>query len=302
LVQTTPQNYDVALRYLELALKIDPNYAPAYASMAMYWNASGDMGFTAPREAGPKAKAAALKALELDSTLPDGHYALALANYYYEWDWAGAEREYKRAIELNPNDASARTFYSWLLFCMKRSQEGLAESQRALELDPLNGFWQFSHASNLVMADREDEAIVLYQKVLRTSPGLSRVVHSWLQGILFRKARYEESLASVKANYAGDREMEEALTQGYAQSGYRVAMRRAADLLAGRARKTYVMPTDVATLYIWAGEKAQALAWLEKGFEVRDANLPLVNVHPDYDTLRSEPRFQELVRRMNLPQ
>jgi hypothetical protein len=105
----------------------------------------------------------------------------------------------------------------------------------------------------------------------------------------------------MKAAYAGDREMEEALTQGYAQSGYRGAMRRAADLLAARSRKTYVTHCDVAMLYIWAGEKAQALDWLEKGFEVRDPNLPYINVDPTYDPLRSDPRFQALLRRMNLP-
>jgi tetratricopeptide (TPR) repeat protein len=299
-LQITPQDYDMALRYYELALKIDPNYAPAYAGVSAYWSASGKVGFTAPREAGPKAKAAALKALELDNTLAAAHSSLALAKHFYEWDWVGAEREYKRSFELNPNDAGARATYSFYLINMKRPEEGMAEIQRALELDPLNTWLQAVYGDDLVFAGRDDEALVQYQKALRTSSGLTWA-HLGLSGILFRKAKYEESWAETKAYYAGDREMEDALTQGYAQSGYRGAMRRAADTLAARARKTYMLPSDVAGLYMMAGEKAQALAWLEKGLEMRDFGAPQYGLDPTFETLRSTPRFQEIVRRLNLP-
>jgi hypothetical protein len=105
----------------------------------------------------------------------------------------------------------------------------------------------------------------------------------------------------MKAYYAGDREMEEALTQEYAQSGYRSAMRRAAELLAARGRMSYTLPADVAMLYAMAGEKVQALDWLEKAFEARDPNMPYLNLYPEFETLRSDPRFQDLLRRMNLP-
>ena len=124
----------------------------------------------------------------------------------------------------------------------------MAEIQLALELDPLNGWFQAIHGDDLVFLGRDDEAMIQYHKVLRTSSGLL-FAHGGLSGILFRKAKYEESLAKMKAYYTGDHEMEEALTQGYTQSGYRGAMRRAADILAARARKTYVGPTDVAGLY-----------------------------------------------------
>ena len=116
------------------------------------------------------------------------------------------------------------------------------------------------------------------------------------------KGRYEESLAEIKAYYAGDRELEEALTQGYAELGYQGAMRRAADLQAARGRSTYVLPCDVAALYMMAGEQTQALAWLEKAFDERDPNLPYINVDPTFDGVRDDPRFQDLLRRMNLPQ
>jgi Tfp pilus assembly protein PilF len=301
LYKTTPQDFDTALEYFELALKKDPNYSPAYAGIAMVWARSGKAGYTAGREAGPKARAAALKALELDNTIAQAHLALALVKYFYEWDWAGAEAEFKRAIELNPNDPDAREYYPFYLINMKRPEEGMAEIQRALELDPLNAWTQYMYAACLVYVGRDDEALARFRKVLRMSSGFLGG-HAQISQILFRKAMYEESLAEMKAYYAGDREVEEALAQGYARSGYRGGMKCAADILAAPARKTYASPDYVATLYMMAGEKAQALAWLEKGLEEHDPDAVHYGNDPIYEPLRSDPRFQDIVRRMNLPQ
>jgi tetratricopeptide (TPR) repeat protein len=196
---------------------------------------------------------------------------------------------------------AARALYSHYLMFMKRPEEGMAEIQRALESDPLNGWFLTLHAALLEYTGRYDEAIVQFRKALRTSPGFPGA-HWMLSIALFMKGLYEESLAEIKTYYAGDREVEEALTQGYAQSGYSGAIRRAADILAARARKTYGLPTDIAELYVLAGEKAQALEWLEKGLEVRDPNIPYFSVAPHFDALRSDPRFQDIVRRMKLPQ
>jgi TolB-like protein len=297
----TPQDIDAAFEYFELALQKDPNYAPAYAGIAFVWIGRNQMGYAAPREAVPKAKAAALKALELDNTLAQAHWALADVNYYSEWDWAGAEAEFKKAIELNPNDPGARVHYSQYLIIMKRPKEAMGQIQRALEMDPLNPHFQAFLGAELEMTGRADEAMEQARKVLRTSSG-QPWVHGLLSEILFRKAEYEGSLAEMKACYAGDREMEDALTQGYAQSGYRGAMKSAADTLAARARKTYVLPSDVAWLYAMAGEKAQTLAWLERGFEVHDPQMPENTLHLAFAPLHSDPRFQDIVRRMNLPQ
>ena len=296
----TPQDLDTALEYFELALNKDPNYAAAYAGVAMVWLGRNQMGYTPPREAGPKAKAAALKAVELDNTLAQAHYSLASVDFLYEWDWAGAEVEFKRAIELNPNYPDARALYSEYLMIMKRPEEAMAQIQRALELDPLNAVFEVWHGTDLMLAGRYDEAIAQYRKALRMSSGLT-FVHGPLGNILFSKAMYEESLAELKAYYAGDREMEEALTQGYTQSGYSGATRRAAEVLAARGRKTYVYPPDVAALYVKAGEKAQPLGWLEKGLELRNPFMPYISAYPAYEPLRSEPRFQDLLRRMNFP-
>jgi serine/threonine protein kinase len=296
----TPQAFDIALEYYELALEKDPNYAAAHLAVANNWLFRNQFGYTAPREAGPKAKAAALKALELDSTLADGHALLACVNFLYEWDWAGAEAEWKRAIELNPNYVDS--VYAHFLWVMKRPDEAMAQMERALQLDPLNEFVHIHHGFILWSAGRDDEAIVQMRKLLRTSPQ-NPMAHQLISVALWHKAMYEESLAEMKAYYScmGDLEVEEALTQGYAQSGYRGAMRSAADLLAARAHKTYVLSVDVAWLYAIAGENDQALEWLEKGLEVRDPVMPYVDAYVEFAPLRSYPRFQDLLRKMNLP-
>jgi serine/threonine-protein kinase len=296
----TPQAFDIALEYFELALKKDPNYAEAHLAVATTWLFRNQLGYTAPREAGPKAKAAVLKALELDSTLANGHALLAWVNFLYEWDWADAEVEWKRAIELNPNFGDS--VYSHFLWVMKRPEEAMAQMERALQLDPLNEVVQLHHAWMLQSAGRDDEAIVQVRKLLRTSPQ-HPMAHQMLSVLLLCKAMYEESLAEMKASYSsiGDREVEEALTQGYAQSGYRGAMKRAADLLAARAHKTYVNSIDVACLYALAGENAQALEWLEKSLEERSPQMPYIDAYVELAPLRSDPRFQDLLRKMNLP-
>jgi TolB-like protein/tRNA A-37 threonylcarbamoyl transferase component Bud32 len=136
----TREDLETAREYFDLALEKDPNYAPAHAGLVLVWIGRRQMGYTAPREGGPKAKAAALKAIELDSTLAEAHSALASVNCFYEYDWAGGEAEFKRAIELNPNYADARASYSHVLMFMKRPEEAMAQIQRALEIDPLNAF------------------------------------------------------------------------------------------------------------------------------------------------------------------
>jgi len=238
--------------------------------------------------------------LELESTHADGHASLAWVNFLYEWDWAGAEVEWKRAIELNPNYGDS--VYSQYLMVMKRPEEAMAQMQRALQFDPLNESVQLHHVFELQAAGRDDEVIVQVRKLLRTSPQ-HPMLHRNLSVSLLHKGMYEESLAEMKASYSsiGDREVEQALTQGYAQSGYRGAMRRAADVLAARTRKTYVPPIDVALLYALAGGNAQALDWLDKGLEERSPHMPYVGAHVEFAPLRNTPRFQDILRRMNLP-
>jgi serine/threonine-protein kinase len=296
----TPQAFDIALEYFELALETDPNYADAHVAVGWVWAMRNQLGYSAPREAGPKAKEAVLKALEMDNALTHGHSLLADIYFLYDWDWANAEAEWKRAIELNPNEG--HSVYAHFLWVMKRPEEAMAQMERALQLDPLNEIVQLHHAAMLQSAGRDDEAFEQWNKLLRTSPQ-HPMAHWGLSVSFMRKGMYEESLEELKASFSsmGDREVEEALTLGYAQSGYRGALKRAANLLAERGRKTYVLSNDVAALYALAGENAQALDWLEKSLEERSPHMPYVGAYVEFASLHSYPRFQELLRKMNLP-
>ena len=299
-LKLTRADLDTALQYFELALQKDPSSALAYTGIASVWSGRQQMGFVVPSEAAPRLRAAVAKALELDSTLPEAHYRLAVQAAWTDWDWAAAEREFQLAIELNPNYVPARELYSHYLLIMKRPAEAMAQIERARQLDPFSDNVQAFYAVDLQHARRFDEAIVQFRKALATAPG-SPLSLSGLARSLERVGKYEEALATEKALWAarGDREAIEALDHGYTEGGYRRALRRTADTLA--ARPPVVTPNAIAILYLRAGENERALTWLEKAYEARDPNLPYASSAPWYDPLRSDPRFRDLLRRMNLP-
>ena len=297
------EGLDSALQYFNLALEKDPEYAPAYAGIAHVWTGLKQQGFVSFDEATPKQKAAALKALELDSTLAEVHYMLAGINTWTDWDWLGAEREFRRAIELNPNYPDARIYYSHFLNYMGRPKEAALQADRALELDPLNTLFQGIHAMYLMQARRYDDAVSLLRKILDTAPN-DAIALSTLRTAYHMKRMYNEALEIWKASYAakGDREALDALERGFAEGGYRGALQRVAETLVARSRTTYVTPWQIATLYTRAGKNSEALEWLEKAYQAHDQNMPYISVDPIFDDLRKEPRFQDILRRMKLLQ
>ncbi len=206
-----------------------------------------------------------------------------------------------RAIELNPNYANARVFYSLFLTSLGRPQEGRAQSERALELDPHNARFLGHLGLQLFWQRQYDEAIAQYREVLRKEPD-NAITHANLSRAFRQKGMYEEALAEARRFFAlrGDSEVAEALERGYAQAGYAGAMRLAAETLAARSKRTYVQPTQIARLYARAGEKDRALDWLEKAYQERNGQMVYLNVEPTWDSLRDDPRFQSLLRRMNL--
>jgi serine/threonine protein kinase/Tfp pilus assembly protein PilF len=297
------EHFETALEYFQLALEKDPDCALAYAGIADVWLSRGDSGVVPPGEAFPKAKAAVLKALGLDDRLAEVHVNLANCRFIYEWHWSGAEAEFQRALELNPNYADTHLFYSDFLISMRRSREAMAEIDRALELDPFNFFLQCFFGWHLVYLGRYDEAIAQLRKTLRMEPN-SPAAHLGLWGAFHQKRMDEEALAEAEKFFAllGDNEVAEALTRGYAEGGYAGAMRLAAEKLAARSNRTYVPAVRIARLYAHAGEKDQTLKWLEKAYQERESPLVHLNVGWDWDDLRSDPRFQDLLRRMNFPE
>jgi TolB-like protein/tetratricopeptide (TPR) repeat protein len=297
----TRTDLESALKYYELALEKDPKYAPAHAGIALVWIGRQQQGFVPASEATPKAKAAALKALELDSTLAEVQYTLAGIYAWGDWDWASGERAYRRAIELNPNSPDPRANLSHLLCMMRRPGEAMAQIQRAVELDPLNALFQDFYAMDLMYARRYDDAVALLRKILDNSPN-DPIALSTLRSAYHMKRMYKEALEIWKASYAakGDREAEEALARGFAENGYQRALQRVAETLIARSKTSYVTPWQIGTLYTRAGMNNEALEWLEKAYEAHDPNMPYISVDPIFDGLRNEPRFQDILRRMKL--
>ena len=297
----TPPDLDAALSYFEFALEKDPDYAPAYVGIANVWASRNQAGLVPSAEAVPFQKAAVLKALELDDSLAEAHVASAVFETWAEWDWPSAERAFERAFELKPNDADARALYSHFLNIVGRPDEAMAQIERALELDPLNTLNRVFYGVDLTIVRRYDDAIAELREARKLAPG-NKVVHTGLHTAFYLKGMYEEAFKEQKTWFAaaGDREMESALVRGYTEAGYPGAMSLAADTLA--ARPNYYAPMEIAGLYVSAGKKDQSLEWLEKAFEAGDPNIPYLSVIPHFDSLRDEPRFQELLRRMNLPE
>jgi serine/threonine protein kinase/Tfp pilus assembly protein PilF len=302
LYRLTPGDFDSAQQYFELALAKDPSYALAYTGIALVWAGRSQLGFVSPAEAAPKAKAAAQKAIGLDDTVAETHFTLAALGAWVDWDWAVAEREFKRAIELNPSFPEALINYSHFLMNMGRPNEAMPQARRALELDPFNPYFHSFCAVDFLYVRQWDEAIAQARTALATAPD-DLVANMVLWYAFGAKGMHKEALAAarvyLKAGY-GDRAVDEALERGFAEAGYEEAMRRAAQPLIAHSHKGYVSPMDIASLYVEAGETSRAVDWLEKGYEVRDQSMPYIG-WPPFDPLRSDPRFQALARKMNLP-
>jgi TolB-like protein/DNA-binding winged helix-turn-helix (wHTH) protein len=296
------EHIDTALGYFELALQKDPNYARAYVGIGNVWMMRADAGFMLPTEAFPKAKAAVSTALHLDDKLPEAHIALGNIVAPYDHDRAQAEREFRRAIELNPNSADAHFFYADFLISMKREVEWNREIQSTLELDPLNPFYQCFYGWHLVYLGRNDEAIMQLRKVLAANPEFSSA-HLGLWGAYYKKGMFVEALDEARKFFAvlGDHEVESALARGYSMHDYPRAMHLGADVLAERSRHSYVPAIRIARLYAHARDKEQVMKWLEKAYDRRESPLGHLSVAWDWDLMRDDPRFRELVRRSGLP-
>jgi len=303
LYKLTPQDLELARRYFELALEKDPNYALAYVGIAQFWGGQQQQGLVSADEARSKAKTARLKAMELDDTLAEVHYNLANQRTWLEWDWEGAEKAFQRAFELNPNYPDACAYYSWFLFYMGRPEEAMAQIERALELDPFNATFRGLYAWDLLYARRYDEAIQDLRETLRTAPN-DQMLLSALKAVYHLKGMHEEALEIWRTWFTtmGDSEAEEALARGNAEAGYFGALNHVAELYVARSRTTYVTPWQIATMYTRAGKNDEALEWLEKAYEAHDSNMPAISVDPIFDNLREDPRFQDILRKMNFPQ
>jgi TolB-like protein/tetratricopeptide (TPR) repeat protein len=302
LTSLTPDQVERARDYFEQALEKDPSFALAYAGLAETWGGRVQWGGLPPAEGMPKVRELALKAIELDDTLAEAHNVLAKVSYYGDWDWSAAEMGFQRAVELNPNSAFVRHTYALLLASLKRHEEAMEQIDRALELDPLNLGLRAVRGWQLMTSGRFDEAIATFRETLAAGPVVPAQLALWTA--LRAEGRYDEAWVEGKKAFSllGRLEVVEAMDSGYAESGYRGAMHAAAERLAEQSEQEYIPQTLVARLYAHAEEKDQVMHWLEKAYEERDTFLVNLGAAPDWDDLRAEPRFRDLLARIGLPE
>jgi len=298
--KTTQNGWDIALQYFEKAKEMDPEYALAYAGICSVWYQRQQLGSVSPAEATPKALAAVMKALELDSTSAEVHYTLGMMNMNGMWDWKGSESEFSKAISLNPNFADAHASYSNFLIIVGRPEESIEQSKLALKLDPNNIMSKVLYGITLLFTRSYGDAIATFQDVLKMEPN-NVIAMGNLPVALHMLGRYEEEMEPWKSYYSSTfNNFTHVFDQGYAKAGYVGALNLEADTLVAQSKTTYINPTEIAILYACAGNKKRALDMLESAYEVHDPNLPYLQ-YPVYDFLRNEPRFRDLCRKMNLP-
>ncbi len=298
----TQEGFDRSIEYFQQALELDANYALAYAGLADTYASLAIWGRLPIKAVLPKAKAAALKALELDNTLGEAHAVLAYLASTYEWDWSTAEREYKRAIDLSPSDATVHYMYAWnFLHPMGRHKESVAEARRARELDPLSipinvGLGRLYHR-----AGQYENAIEEYRKALELDP--DAVYAQWALGVAYvQTGMYEEAIATFLKRKVPTAGSNWALGYAYGVSGKRGEARKVLNSLLQRRNQGHVPPTMIAIVHVGLGEKDKAFEWLEKAYEERDDWLTSLKVEPWLDPLRSDLRFHSLLHRMNFPE
>jgi TolB-like protein/Tfp pilus assembly protein PilF len=300
--QRTEDSLQKAISFFDQARGIDPNYGLAYAGLADSYQILVFHGGLSPKDYVPKARAAAERAIAIDDGLAEAHTALAYVRFYYDWDWAGAEREFKRAIELNPNYATAHQWYGELLGDLERNDESLAERKWALTLDPLSPIINSELGISYYEARHYDRAVEEFRKAAELYPDFSPA-HSFLAMAYESIGHYDEAIAECRKAIDLARSDHYLLTQlarMYARSGRQTDARQLLGEMTNDSEHRYFPRTHIAAIYMALGDKERALEWLEKAYNERDWGLPIARSFPDFDDLRSDPRFQDLLKRMNL--
>jgi len=301
--QAGAENWQKSRKYFEQAIDQDPGYAPAYSGLADAYSVLGYQGVIPPREAMPKAKAAAEKALVIDETLAEAHTSLGFVLLYYDWNWPGAEREFRRAIEFNPSYATAHHWYAHYWMAMGRPADSLAASKHGRALDPLDLNISIHLAWHYYMAH-------MYTHVLEECRNRLEIEKKFYQAHFFAGLAYEQQGALDQAAT----ELRQAVALGGENprslaalghtsglAGNKKEARRILKQLLALSDRLYVSPSQVALVYVGLGEKERAFEWLERAYRNRCAELVELKVDPRFQVLHSDPRFASLVRRVGLP-
>jgi TolB-like protein/Tfp pilus assembly protein PilF len=298
----TEESVKKALSCFHQAIDNDPTYAQGYSGLADSYNILGYYNVLPPTEAYPKGKAAALKALELDGSLAEPHAALGVVKRDFEWDWAGAEAEFQRAIELNPGYVEGYHWRSTLLSMLGRHEEALREKKKALAMDPLSVVIRTDLARMYYFSRDYDQALEQYRIALDLDPNFGSA-HLWLAQVYEQKGLYEEAISSLKFGMHLSSDSPYALAKlghGYAMAGRCDEARSVLNQLKELSNQKYASPYDIAWVHIGLQENDDAFTWLQRAFEQRSLWLGYLNVEPQLDQLRSDQRFPGLRRRIGL--
>jgi len=297
----TQADFKKAADYFTQAVQKDPRYALSYAGLADTYSLLGDAGYLPPSEAWPKAKAAAMQALDIDDALAEAHTSLGLVREHFEWDWAGAEQEFRRAIELNPNSATAHHWYGAYLANMGRSDQGLRETKKAQELDPLSLIINTSLGWQLYVARHNDQAAEQLRKVLDIDAKFAPA-RRMLEEVYAQMGKQKEAVAEREKilSLSGSPELAASIEEDFFKAGYKGVLQSWLDGLTEISKHGYVSSYSIAQAYMRIGEKEKAFGWLEKAYEERDSGLVSLAVEPMFDPVRSDPRFRDILRRMKL--
>ncbi|UCC83368.1 MAG: tetratricopeptide repeat protein, partial [Gemmatimonadota bacterium] len=296
--QRTEAGFRTAIGYFEEAVAEDRGYAPAYSGMADAYNLLGLYYMLPPREAIPKAREAALEALEIDHTLAEARTSLAFLKSWYDWDRSGAEAEFQRALELNPNYATAHQWYAIHLYAVGRLDVALREARRAVELDPLSPAINTDLGRVLLYSRRYDEAIEQFRQTLELDPDFSYAVWE-LAHAYVHKGMYEDAFPEwekLLTLCGASPEELEAVRQAYAESGWRAVV----ELDIESSKEEGLDPADIAREYALLGRHDEAFEWLERAYEERSFGLNLLRIDPCFDGLRGDPRYTALLSRVGL--
>jgi tetratricopeptide (TPR) repeat protein len=288
------ENLEKSIEYFKLAIIEDPNYALAYTGISDAYSILANNQFMPSNEGYPKAKEAVLKALKLDNTLAEAHASLAAILGNFDWEWEGAEKEYKRAIELNPGYATAHHWYAFHLKYMARHEEAIAEIKLAQELDPLSLRINENVGYLLYFARRYDEAIDALKKANEMDPNKS-AGRRYLINVYLEKSMYDEALKLYP-----EKNNQYSLGLTYAKMGKINEARQVLDYWIKRSKQEYVSSYNFARFYFALGENDQGFIWLDKAYEEHDSWMCDLKVEPLLDSVRSDPRFKALLRKMNL--
>ena len=298
----TEAGLNAAIRYFENALKADPKFALAYTGLADAYSILALLEFVPPREAFPKAKIAAEKALALDDRLAEAHVSLGLVKFQYEWDWTGAEKEFKRAIELNAGYAPAHQYFGDYLKALGRFDDALTEMGQAKSLDPLSLAINTGVGHVLYLSREYDRSIEQYRKTVESDPAFIPA-RLWFGRPYMQKGMFKEAISQLREAVKLSNESTVSLAmlgQAYASAGQANEAKEILGRLLERAKKQYVPSYWIALVQMSMGNKDEAFAWLERAFHERSSWLVWANVEPRFDQLRDDERFNSILSRMRL--